>query len=73
MKRCLLALALLATTAFGEDLIALKPEHPGWARVLLHLAGGERLIDYPNVLKIYTSAPNFICFEPWNWASAMSD
>jgi hypothetical protein len=63
MKTCLLALTLLATTAFADDLTALKPEQPNCARVLLHLASGERLIDYPNVVKIYTCEPQFISFE----------
>ena len=63
MKSCLLALALLATPAFAEDLKAPKPDSTNSARVLLHLAGSERVIDYANVYKIYTCDPQFISFE----------
>ena len=66
MKSRLLALSLLgliAAPAFAEDLKAPKPEQANCARVLLHLAGSDRLIDYRDVYKIYTCDPQFISFE----------
>ena len=63
MKSSLLALALLATPLLAEDLNAPKPPNVNHARVMLHLAGSERLIDYSDVFKIYTCEPQFISFE----------
>ena len=49
-------------SALAEDLSSPKPG-AGRIRVLLHLAGSERLIDYADVYKLYNCDANAISFE----------
>jgi hypothetical protein len=54
---------LLLTTSFAEDLQSPRPTAARHIRILLHLAGSDRLIDYPDVDKILSSDPASISFE----------
>lgn len=60
---CSLACGLMLTSASAEDLSAPKPGTGRPIRVLLHLAGSERLIDYNDVYKLYNCDANAISFE----------
>lgn len=63
----LLAAVLMFTVRLhaedSPDLRAPKAEAPRLLRVLLHLAGSPRLIDYPDVEKIICCEPTRITFE----------
>jgi hypothetical protein len=62
-----LACSLLLGPASAEDsrpdLKSPKPDNFGPIRVLLHIAGSPRLIDYSDVCKILCSDPGQITFE----------
>lgn len=59
----LLSCILLSTLALAEDLKAPKPDTTRSIRVLLHLPGSSRLIDYPDVYKVHACEPTYISFE----------
>lgn len=59
---CLFAVAL-AWPAAAEDIKGPKPEPGRTIRVLLHLNGGERLIDYSDVYRLHTTDSKMITFE----------
>jgi hypothetical protein len=63
----LLATCLLLSPAFAEDtlldLLGPKPADVRSIRVLLHLPGSARLIDYPDVCKVVSCDANCIVFE----------
>ncbi len=63
----LLASCLLFSPAFAEDtkpdLLAPKPADIRSIRVLLHIPGSPRLIDYPDVCKVVSCDSDCIVFE----------
>ena len=66
MKSPLAALAvssLLLVAAFAEDLQSPRPTAARNIRVLLHLSGSDRLLDYPDVCKILSCEAASISFE----------
>jgi hypothetical protein len=59
----LLTCAVFTAFATAEDLKAPKPDTNRSIRVLLHLPGSDRVIDYPDVYKIHACEPTHIYFE----------
>lgn len=57
------AFSLCSSLVAAEDLLSPKPASSHAIRVLLYIPGGDRMIDYPDVLKVLCSSPQQIAFE----------
>jgi len=68
MKTIVPLLCSLALTwsAPGQDLQAPKPAASHLYRVLLHIQGSSRALDYPDVVKLHSCAPQSITFETYD-------
>lgn len=68
MKKFLPLLCSLAfaCTASAEDLAGPKPAASHLFRVLLHIPGSARAIDYIDVVKLHCCTPQSITFETYD-------
>lgn len=64
--KTLLALLCSLTVALADDSQAPKPTTTYLFRVLLHIQGSARSLDYTDVVKLHCCAPNAITFETYD-------
>jgi hypothetical protein len=62
----LLCSVSLASAVLAEDLAGPKPAAAHLYRVLLHVQGSSRAIDYTDVVKLHACTPDSITFETYD-------
>lgn len=62
----LAALFALTALAFAQDLTGPKPAASHLFRILLHVSGSPRVIDYTDVVKLHCCTPQSITFETYD-------